>query len=166
MKPIYSNTCNILDYKPVYKVGKNYAVCFNNTSIMSKGHNDRICMYNYIVFDSKPSLVEIKEAFEEMFNKSTENMITNNFVYDGNNISLTKENQMNYKAAYDLAMQTNGANLPYKIKASKNGVRNYIIFENTVEFTQFYVAMNKFINKCLEDGWAAKDAIDYSVYVQ
>ena len=77
---------------------------------------------------------------------------------------MTKENQINYKASYDLAIQSGGKNLPIRIKATKNGKVEYMVFFTIAEVEDFYLAVNRHINNCLEDGWQKKDAIDYSVY--
>ena len=179
MKPIFSNTCKITDYKPVYKLGNSYAICFNCVPLKAEKYQGKyakyskniehvstdLVMYNYMVFDLMPSITEIKAEYEEYVNSIVSTMITN-FYYDDKQFNLSKENQMNYKAAYDLAVQTNGANLPYKVKCKAGIKQQYLIFNDVNEFTSFYVAINKHINSCLERGWNMKDSIDYSVYVQ
>ena len=178
MKTIYSNICDILDYKPIYKTkeGK-YAVVVEKVFVEDKLQSSKtklqkdkkpagIYSFNYMIFDGKPTTAEIKVAYEDYINSLVENRIVNDFVYEGNHVNLSKENQINYKSAYDLAMQTNGANLPYKIRCKLNGKPQYLVFENTIDFTKFYVAMSKHIQNCLEDGWNKKDTMDYSIYVQ
>lgn len=182
MKAIFSDTCEISQYKPMFKIGDNYAVAFECKTLKGtakpKLKNGRFvktdeivdtneCTFKYVVFNSKPSVKEIRETIEEYVNSNVSNKIINGFVYDGKKINLSKENQMNYKAAYDLAVQTNGANLPYKIKTSSlNGsTAQYIVFNTLEEISTFYLGMNEHINKCLEKGWETKDSIDYSIYV-
>lgn len=175
MKTIYTDTCKLTDYKPMYKVGEKYVVCFNCNVIKSvqrrktaiTGNNEpyETCQYQYMVFSTKPSIQTIKNEYEEYVNSIISKRITTGFIYDKKNIDLSTENQMNYKAAYDLAMQTNGMNLPYKIKCEMNGKTQYLIFNTVSEITTFYLALNKHISKCLEDGWTMKDSIDYSIYV-
>lgn len=177
MKTIYSNICDASNYKPIYKINENqYAVVIEKVFIenklketmkSSKGKQPAdMCSFNYMVFNGQPTITEIKNAYENYVNSLVENRIVNDFVYEGTQVNLSKENQINYKSAYDLAMQTNGANLPYKIRCKLNGKPQYLVFENTIEFTKFYVAMNKHIQNCLEDGWNKKDTMDYSIYVQ
>lgn len=180
MKTLYTNTCKTKDFKPIYKVDDKYYVCFLRSSIkrelsrtLKNGRfikTDAVedtdyCTYRYFVFDTKPSPNEIKTAFEEYVNDSITKRITNGFEYNGKKVNLSKENQMNYKAAYDLAVQTGGMNLPYKIKTTYNGNREYLVFNNVNELTDFYVKLNNYIQNCLEDGWHMKDAIDYNIYV-
>ena len=181
MKAIYNGTCKISQYKPIFKLGKDYAVCFEylvlKAAAQPKLKNGRFvktnelvdsdeCSYKYMIFESLPNVKTIKNALEEYINNNVVKKITNDFMFDEKKIHLTKENQMNYKAAYDLAVQTNGANLPYKIKTSdKNGNTQYIVFNTVDELSMFYVAMNAHINRCIEEGWRKKDAIDYSIYV-
>lgn len=178
MKTVYSNNCKISDYNPIYKQDSNYVVCFNKypsiitTKVLRNGRyeNEKAtstnCGYNYILFDHKPNVEEIKKEFNDIINESISKKIKRGFIYDGKRIHLTKENQMNYKTNYDLAIQTYGQNLPYKIKCENNGKTEYLVFETTAEFTKFYLDMNKHINNCLEEGWKRKDSIDYSQYVQ
>ena len=178
MKTIYTNGCNISDYKPLFKHGDKYAVCISMMQIddveyaYRKGVRYEInrkpsgrCVYNYVVLDKLPSKSEIKNVIEECINDMTSQRIETGFMYDECKINLSKENQANYKRAYDLAMQTNGANLPFTIKCSKDSKMRYITFANTVEFTKFFVAMDAHINKCLKECWEQKDSIDYSIYV-
>lgn len=179
MKPVYSNTCKITEYKPVHKLGDSYAICFNCVSLKTEKYQGKyakyskkpelvssdMVTYNYMIFDSMPSVATIKSEYEEYVNSIVSSMIVN-FYYDGKKFNLTKENQMNYKSAYDLAVQTNGANLPYKVKCKSGIKQQYLIFNDVNEFTSFYVEVNKHVNKCLELGWNMKDSIDYSVYVQ
>lgn len=174
MKPIYTDTCKLTDYKPIYKIGDKYAVCFNcktiksvqkRNTIMTVNDHYEVCQYKYMVFNAKPSIQTIKNEYENYVNSIVTKRIKTGFIYDGKNIDLSNENQMNYKAAYDLALQTNGMNLPYKIKCRKNNKTQYLIFNGVNELTTFYLAVNKHINKCLEEGWNMKDSIDYSIYV-
>jgi hypothetical protein len=82
------------------------------------------------------------------------------------NVWLSSENQFNFKAAYDLAVQTNGQSLPvkFKIGETENKEPVYHTFETMEEFTDFYTKAIAYINKCLNEGWELKDSIDWSEY--
>lgn len=179
MKTIYSNVIKINDYKPIYNIGNEWYVCFGYKDIMEEAKpvlnggkfvksdsliSTGMCSYSYIKYTYKPSVDTIKNDLEEIFNSFTAEKITNGFYWNDLNISLTKENQINYKASYDLAIQSGGKNLPIRIKATKNGKVEYMVFFTIAEVEDFYLAVNRHINNCLEDGWQKKDAIDYSVY--
>lgn len=74
------------------------------------------------------------------------------------------ENQFNYKAAYDLAIQTNGANLPQVFKFGSTENPEYYKFETVEELTDFYTKATAYINQCLAVGWAKKDNINWDDY--
>ena len=179
MKNIYTNIAKIDSYKPIFDIDGIWYVCFDCNEIMKEAKpvlkggkfvkNDTLestgmCSYSYIKYKYKPSISIIKNDLEEIINDSISKKIMNNFYWKGSNIDLSKENQMNYKANYDLAVQTNGKNLPIRIKTTKNGKTEYLVFFNINDFEEFYLAAISHINSCLEEGWQKKDSIDYSIY--
>ena len=92
--------------------------------------------------------------------------ILNGFVWNEKTVYLSSENQFNFKAAYDLAVQTSSQSLPITFKLGEsNGVPVYHTFEQMSEFTDFYTKAVAFINQTLAEGWAKKDSFDWSLYV-
>ena len=87
-------------------------------------------------FIGKPGPDTIKSVITGWYNDQTDREILSGFVYEDMPVWLSSENQFNYKAAYDLAVQTGGAMLP---------------------------AM-KHIQDTLADGWRKKDAFDPEDY--
>lgn len=79
---------------------------------------------------------------------------------------LNAENQRNYSEEQRVALMTNGANLPAKVKVSENEDKTvvYDIFETLEEITQFYLVGVNFIKTTIDEGWARKDAIDWTPY--
>ena len=67
-------------------------------------------------FYSKPTLEEVKTIITNFINEQTDLKILSGLRYDNQLVWLSAENQANYKAAYDLAVQTQGESLPYKVK--------------------------------------------------
>ena len=67
-------------------------------------------------FNYRPSLKEIQDIIYTWYNKQTDQAILNGFRWKGMPVWLSTENQFNYKAAYDLAVQTSGLSLPVKFK--------------------------------------------------
>lgn len=112
------------------------------------------------------TLEEIKEAILADINSQTDERILTGFVWHDKPVWLSSENQFNFKAAYDLAVQTQGQSLPVKFKLGENadGEPVYHTFEDMVEFTDFYTQAIAFINQCLNEGWERKDSIDWTVY--
>jgi hypothetical protein len=116
-----------------------------------------------------PTFDEIEEMIINYFDSQTHNNIIYGFSWEGRNgevitPKLTSENQFNYKAAYDLAVQTEGRSLPFRIKYGEVTDPLYYDFDDLEEFTDFYVKCINHINDCLQEGWTKKDGIDWSKY--
>ena len=79
---------------------------------------------------------------------------------------LSTENQFNYKAAYDVAVQTEGQTLPVKFKLGEDeeGQPVYHTFNSLSSFTDFYTRAIAYINQCLNEGWDEKDNFDWTPY--
>lgn len=115
-------------------------------------------------FDHRPSDEEIKETVIDWYNNQTDRAILSGFSYEGNTVWLSTENQFNYKAAYDLARQSNGATLPVKFKFGSDEKPVYRIFENMKDLTDFYTKAMRYILETLDAGWKKKDAFDLEQY--
>lgn len=113
-----------------------------------------------------------QEVISAYINAQTDRKILNGFVWqveiDGVMtdipIYLSSENQFNYKAAYDLAFQTEGASLPFTLKFGSTDTPQYYQFTTLTAFQSFYLACIGYINTTLQDGWAIKDSVDYTAY--
>lgn len=122
------------------------------------------------VFTRKPELEEIKEMIINYYDGKTKNKILTGFAWEGKNGEivtpyLSNENQFNYKAGYDLAYQTSGASLPFRLKYGNVTEPQYYDFTTIQEFSDFYSKCIEHINSCLQEGWNAKDAIDWDKYL-
>lgn len=115
-------------------------------------------------FIRKPSFGQLKNFILAEINKRTDAKILSGFEWNGMSVWLSSENQFNYKAAYDLAVQTGGANLPTVFKFGSNDDPKYHKFDTVEELSDFYVKAMTYINEQLAIGWAKKDAIDWSLY--
>jgi hypothetical protein len=70
----------------------------------------------------------------DYYNKQTDYKIVSGFKWKEKPVWLSSENQFNFKAAYDLAKQTDGANLPVMFKiGEENGDPVYYTFETIEE---------------------------------
>lgn len=112
----------------------------------------------------RPTLQEIKDIVLAWMNGQIEAQILGGFVWNDMQIWLSSENQFNYKAAYDLAVQTGGASLPVVFKLGTNDAPVYHTFTSVDEFRAFYMAAINHISTTLNEGWARKDAIDWTPY--
>lgn len=115
-------------------------------------------------FIGKPGPDTIKSVITGWYNDQTDREILSGFVYEDMPVWLSSENQFNYKAAYDLAVQTGGAMLPVTFKFGTNEEPQYRTFENLEELTDFYTKAMKHIQDTLADGWRKKDAFDPEDY--
>ena len=109
---------------------------------------------------------EIKDAICEDINKQTDEKILTTFKWNNKAVWLSMENQFNFKAAYDFAIQNNGANLPVTFKLGEDENQNpvYYTFETVEEFSDFYTSAMLFVQQCLSEGWQRKDSIDWDKY--
>ncbi|MBR6031323.1 MAG: hypothetical protein IKP36_05100 [Bacteroidaceae bacterium] len=147
----------------LYKIGRNkYEIIFGYGQEGDRGYNYRR-KYRYL-----PTVEELKADIEETVNAQTDEKILTGFVWNEKHVYLSTENQFNFKAAYDLAVQTQGQTLPVKFKLGEDaeGRPVYHTFEDMAEFTDFFTKAIGFVNVTLNEGWVEKDAIDYDALLE
>ena len=77
-------------------------------------------------FGHKPTDEEIRTLVMSWYNSQTDAAILSGFAYNGAPVWLSTENQYNYKAAYDLAVQTGGETLPVTFNSVRMNSPNTI----------------------------------------
>lgn len=127
-------------------------------------HEDDSADYMEEEFDHKPTDEEIKAIVIVWYNRQIDQAILSGFEYEGNLVWLSSENQFNYKAAYDLAVQTSGATLPVTFKFGTDEQPVYRVFDTLEELTDFYVSAIRYVQETLEAGWKRKNAFDLELY--
>lgn len=145
----------------LYKVGRDkYELIYGFSEDENGGWNWR-CRFDY-----KPSLDEIKKTILDQINAITDEKILTGFVWNGKPVWLSSENQFNYKAAYDVAIQMGGATLPIKFKLGEdeNGEPVYHTFTKLETFTDFYLKALAYITLILNEGWIEKDSVDWEPF--
>lgn len=96
------------------------------------------------------------------------------------NVWLSTENQTNYKAKHDTALQyPQLVEFPMQYKIGEQEVQQqgeedertetkkravYEYFANIQELAQFYLEGVSFIESCYKEGWAKKDSMDFEPY--
>ena len=115
-------------------------------------------------FDHKPTDEEIMATVIGWYNRQTDQAILSGFEYEGSMVWLSAENQFNYKAAYDLAVQTDGATLPAKFKFGTDEQPVYRVFDNLADLTDFYMKAMQHIQDTLDAGWKKKDEFSLEQY--
>lgn len=107
---------------------------------------------------------DVKNAILADIDSQTDEAILTGYTWNDMQVWLSLENQFNYKAAFDLAVQTSGAELPVKFKFGTPDEPIYYTFTKLSELQNFYVGAKTFINQTLDAGWQRKDSIDWSLY--
>jgi hypothetical protein len=114
----------------------------------------------------KPTIEEVKDIILGWKNEMIDEQILSGFKWNDIPVWLSAENQFNYKAAYDLAVQTGGMNLPIVFKFGTTEAPKYHTFSTLEELSSFYLSAMIYINDTLAAGWAEKDAIDWTPYAE
>lgn len=154
---------------------KRYGATERNDRLMKIGRNKWELIYGYDTdgvsgwtyrerFTRKPTMDEIKEIITAQINRNVEEKILCGLVWRDMPIWLSTENQFNYKAAYDLAVQTNGLSLPVKFKFGTDEQPVYHTFNEIDELREFYVTSLEHVQNVLEEGWQEKESLDLSVF--
>lgn len=126
--------------------------------------DDGLVSYMEEEFLYKPPLYEIRALVMGWYNEQTATEILTGFSWKGLSVWLSVENQFNYKATYDLAVQKNGSHSPVIFKFGSDQEPVYYTFSDVEELTDFYTSMLGFINDRLAEGWRIKDEIDWTEY--
>lgn len=120
---------------------------------------------------AQPTMEQAREAVEADINAQTDERILTGFVWTpegGEPVSvwLSMENQSNYSEAYHIAERKPEAILPVTFKLGERADRTpvYHTFETFAELESFYLSGAAFKNRCLNEGWQRKDAIDWQPY--
>ncbi len=128
-------------------------------------NDDGSADYMEAEFNGKPSSDDIKNVVTDWYNEQINTTILSGFAWNGMPVWLSSENQFNYKAAYDLAVQTSGATLPVTFKFGTDDGPLYHSFQTVDELSDFYTQAMQHIQHTLTSGWNAKDAFDLNLYV-
>ena len=143
-------------------------VCNNETCIISWGYQDLqekgFGEWYSEQFKTIPDLSTIKKTVLDWYNSEIDKDILSGMTWKGYSVWLSTENQFNYKAAFDIAIQTNGENLPIVFKLGTTDNPVYYEFKEIDELKDFYFKSHAFIQDTLMKGWKKKDAIDWGVY--
>lgn len=126
--------------------------------------NEDTTSYMEEEFDHKPTSEEVKSIVLSYYNREIENSILSGMEYEGVMVWLSTENQFNYKAAYDLAVQTKGQSLPVTFKFGTDNEPKYREFTTLEELSNFYRKSISYVLTTLQEGWKKKDGFDVTLY--
>ena len=113
-------------------------------------------------YDHEPADKEMREDIHALIDEQTDYEIANGCEWNGMRVYLSEENQRNFKAAYDLAVQMSGQTLPLKFKLGEDAEGNaqYYTFEAMETLASFYTTCIGHIQTCLNAGWQSKDDVE------
>lgn len=162
---------NIKDYSCVKEDASRIVIGYGFEAV-DKNNATWYEVYLYKKQTSQISLEIVKNAIINDINERTDEKIVSGLVWQpklgGEPIPvwLSTENQFNFKSAYDLAVQKNGATLPVTFKMGENedGTPVYHTFETMEDADDFYLQAVAHINATLAEGWQEKDSIDWTPY--
>ena len=125
-------------------------------------------VYLYKKQTAQVSFEMVKETVIKDIDAKTDAKILNGYPFtpDGAEDSiivwLSKESQTNFSEAQRLQI------IPVKFKLNETEDKQpiYHTFETVEELDRFYLGGVQYINKCLNEGWAEKDGIDWEPYEQ
>ena len=153
------------EYKPIRVVGKNkYIISWDFQPLYKNGKETNLGIWEEYCFYHKPDISEIRTLINNYYNSIVDENILKGYKWNGFDIWLSSENQFNYKAAYDIAVQTNGSNLPIKFKFGNNDTPQYYVFNDLEDLKSFYMGAIEHIQNELNQGWNKKDAIKWQEY--
>ena len=166
---------NQSDYVPYREDRSRYIISYG----LEEAPNNLYTWYEIYIYKKQKSYIsfqDVKDAIIDDIDSRTTANIIDGFIWNNIPVWLSTENQFNFKAAYDLALQTNGASLPVTFKIGQTpktydedgkeqgGEPIYHTFETLEDIADFYTKAFAYINKCLNEGWQKKDSIDWSIY--
>ena len=152
------------DYKPVEAINEADGVYIVRWDCKPLPEGGNMVVWAEEMLYGKPVESEMRRIINGYYNGITDCKILQDFTWHGMPVWLSDENQRNYKAAYDLAVQTGGETLPVVFKFGSDEQPVYHTFGTMDELKEFYMSVYRHIEQCLADGWANKDAVDYGVY--
>lgn len=126
--------------------------------------NEGQCTYMEHQFNHKPTLQEVADIIHQWVNETVDARILSGFEWDGVKVWLSIENQFNYKAAFDLAVQSQGETLPVTYKFGTSQLPVYRSFFTLEDLTAFYREAVAYVQEQLRWGWEQKDMLDLSPY--
>ena len=155
---------NVSDFQPVVEDQSRVVISYGLKEL-----GDGKAEWYEVVFykkQGKPDLEAVKKAVTADIDAHTDEKILNGYPFtpDGAQepitVWLSKENQTNFSEAHRLEI------VPIKFKLNETDDQQAIYHEFTTfaELDRFYKGGVQYINQCLNEGWARKDALDWEAY--
>lgn len=158
------------EYRPYKKVNDKYVTIMWDYKPVSKTNakgeliETPLAVWQEHTFTHTPTLSEIKNVITTFYNDKINKQILSGFTWNDMCVWLSTENQFNYKVAYDLAVQTNGENLPIIFKFGDDETPVYHEFKTLDELSDFYLKCIYYVQNVLNEGWKTKSLINWEEY--
>lgn len=151
------------DYQPVSEDQSRVVIMYGLKEDGEKAEWYEVVFYKK---QGKPNLEAVKKAVIADINARTDEKILNGYEFtpDGEEtpivVWLSKESQTDFSEAHRLQI------VPIKFKLNETADMQpiYHTFETFEELDRFYNGGVRYINQCLNEGWAEKDSIDWAPY--
>lgn len=156
-------------FTPISNKGGSITIAFDYEAVYDVDNNGNkvetnIGTWSVHTFVKVPSFGQLKDFILSEINNRVDEKILSGYVWRDMPVWLSSENQFNYKAAYDLAVMSEGKSLPVVFKFGTSEKPVYHQFTELAELNDFYIGAMNHINNCLQEGWRKKDNIDWREY--
>jgi len=142
----------------LHKVGRrNYTLFYGLYTDDSRGNYE----YRH-TFDHKPTWEEVKAVLIEAINEHTKKTILNGFVWCGQRVWLSDENQRNFLMIEKLTEESYPLNV--KINEDNNGEPIYYTFVSEEEFAAFSKLASQHVIDTWMAGWKEKDTLSSETF--
>lgn len=142
-------------FAPIREDGSRITLCYGLKQL-----SDDICEWWEVYLPKNQlaqlTLADVKAAILADINDKVKTAIISGFVWDGNSVWLSEENQLNFSQA--------AVPVTLKIGEQEDGTPVYHSFESKSDLKAFNDACIAWKQQCLSDGYAEKDGIDWSPY--
>lgn len=157
---------NVSDFQPVVEDASRVVISYGLKEL-----GDGKAEWFEVVFykkQGKPNLEAVKKVIIADIDARTDEKILNGYEFtpDGSEtpivVWLSKESQTDFSEAHRLQI------VPIKFKLNETADMQpiYHTFETFEELDRFFTGGVRYINQCLNEGWAEKDSIDWTPYEQ
>lgn len=153
------------DFAYFKEEGGRYVIGYGLTKL-NKSLYEWFEVYIYKRQQSIVTMADVKDAILNAIDAKTDAKILNGYEFttDGAEapivVWLSKESQTNFSEAHRLQIVP----VKFKLNETEDKQAIYHTFETFEELNRFYIGGVQYINQCLNEGWAEKDAIDWSPY--
>lgn len=149
-------------YAPIKRDYTRLVISFNPIEV-----NDRDYTWNELVYhwtQELPSFEQLKSDMLQEISDEVKNNIVSGYTWLHLPVWLSIENQANYKNALDVAVQTDGGNLPVTFKFGTDESPVYYEFKTIDELRDFWIDYTGYIARCQSDGWKVRESINWDDY--